>query len=65
MTKAKRTPAKERAPKLTDPERYKRFIDAAKEVGASDDPKDFERVFDGIVRVNRATSEDSRSRKFR
>ncbi len=49
MTKAKRTPEKERAPKLTDPERYKRFIDAAKEVGASDDPAEFDRAFDAVA----------------
>jgi hypothetical protein len=30
------------APKLTDAERHKRYIAMAKEVGASDDPKDFE-----------------------
>jgi len=32
-------------PKLTDAERHKRFVEMAKEVGASDDPKDFERAF--------------------
>jgi hypothetical protein len=32
-------------PKLTDAERYKRFLDAAKAAGASDDPKDFETAF--------------------
>jgi hypothetical protein len=37
-------------PKLTDAERYKRFLDAAKEVGASDDPKDFDRAFATVVR---------------
>jgi hypothetical protein len=50
MTKAKRDPPKGRKPKLTDAERYRRFLDAAKEVGASDDPKDFVAVFDKIVR---------------
>ncbi len=30
--------------KLTDAERHKRFKDMAKEVGASDDPKAFEKV---------------------
>lgn len=28
-------------PKLTDADRHKRFLDMAKEVGASDDPKAF------------------------
>ncbi|MGO9025278.1 MAG: hypothetical protein ACLQIQ_13430 [Beijerinckiaceae bacterium] len=31
--------------KLTDAARHKRFVAMAKEVGASDDPKDFERAF--------------------
>jgi hypothetical protein len=39
---AKKSDAKH---KLTDAERYKRFLDAAKEVGASDDPEDFDRAF--------------------
>lgn len=41
---------KEPKPKLTDAERYRRFLDAAKEVGASDDPKDFDRAFRRVVR---------------
>jgi hypothetical protein len=45
MTKLNK-PAK---PRLTDTERYKRFLDAAKEVGASDDPKDFERAFMSVA----------------
>jgi hypothetical protein len=36
-------------PKLTDAERYKRFLDAAKEVGASEDPTDFERAFRAVA----------------
>lgn len=31
--------------KLTDAERHARFKDMAKEVGASEDPKDFEKAF--------------------
>jgi hypothetical protein len=50
------TPKRDSKPKLTDAERYKRFLDAAKEVGASDDPKDFERAFDKIVRPKRPIS---------
>jgi hypothetical protein len=49
--KTKRKPPKEKKPKLTDAERYKRFLDAAKEVGASDDPKDFDRAFEQIVKL--------------
>jgi hypothetical protein len=36
-------------PKLTDEERHKRFLEMAKEVGASDDPKDFEKAFKKVV----------------
>jgi hypothetical protein len=36
-------------PKLTDAERYQRFLEAAKEVGASDDPKDFDEAFKKIA----------------
>jgi hypothetical protein len=39
----------ERKPKLTDAERFKRFVDTAREVGASDDPKDFDKAFDKVV----------------
>ena len=35
--------------KLTDAERHKRFKDMAKEVGASEDPKDFEKAFKKIA----------------
>jgi hypothetical protein len=37
-------------PKLTDTERHKRFLDMAREVEASDDPKDFDKAFDKVVR---------------
>jgi len=36
-------------PKLTDEERYKRFLDTAREVEASDDPKDFDRAFERVT----------------
>jgi hypothetical protein len=35
--------------KLTDAERHKRFVETAREVGASDDPKDFERAFARVI----------------
>ena len=35
--------------KLTDAERHTRFKDMAKEVGASEDPKDFEKAFKKIA----------------
>jgi hypothetical protein len=39
----------EKKPKLTDAERHKRFLDTAREVEASDDPKDFDSAFDRVV----------------
>ena len=45
--KPKRTPK----PKLTDAERHARFVDMAKEVKASEDSKDFDRAFAGVVVV--------------
>jgi len=38
-------------PKLTDADRHKRFVEMAKEVGASDNPKDFDKAFKSIVSV--------------
>jgi hypothetical protein len=36
-------------PKLTDAERHKRFVDMAKEVEASEDPKDFDKAFEKVA----------------
>ena len=36
-------------PKLSDAERHKRFVDMAREVGASDDPKDFDKAFKKVM----------------
>jgi hypothetical protein len=36
-------------PKLTDAERHKRFLEMAREVEASDKPKDFEKAFKRVV----------------
>ena len=36
-------------PKLTDAERHKRFVEMAREVEASDDPKDFDKAFDRVI----------------
>jgi hypothetical protein len=41
--------AKKPAPKLTDVERHKRFVDMAHEVGASEDPKDFDKAFKKVT----------------
>jgi hypothetical protein len=37
-------------PKLTDAERHKRFVEMAREVEASEDPKDFEKAFKKVAR---------------
>ncbi len=34
---------------LTDSERHKRFVDMAREVDASEDPKDFDKAFKKIT----------------
>jgi hypothetical protein len=36
-------------PKLTDAERHARFVEMAREVEASEDPKDFERAFERVT----------------
>ena len=46
---AKRKPAKAKTPKLTDADRHSRFKDMAKEVGDSDDPKEFEKAFKRVT----------------
>jgi hypothetical protein len=46
------------APKRDDPEESKRFLETAKAVEASDDPKDFERVL-------RAVASDGKARPSR
>lgn len=45
-------------PKLTDAERHKRFVEMAREVGASESPKAFDKAF---KRVTRKASEKERS----
>jgi hypothetical protein len=36
-------------PKLTDVERHKRFVEMAHKVGASEDPKDFDKAFKKVA----------------
>jgi hypothetical protein len=36
-------------PKLTEAERHARFVETAREVGASEDPKDFEKAFNRVA----------------
>lgn len=42
-------------PKLTDAERHARFKDMAREVEASEDPKDFEKAFKTVAPVDSKT----------
>lgn len=44
-----RKSVKKPKPKLTDAERHKRFVATAREIGASDDPRDFERAFKKVA----------------
>jgi hypothetical protein len=44
-----RTSASKSKPKLTDAEGFKSFVDMAREVGASDDPKDFDEAFKRVA----------------
>jgi hypothetical protein len=38
-----------KAPKTRDPEEYKRFLETAREVGAEEDPKAFDRAFKKVA----------------
>ncbi len=49
----KKKPKQPHSPKLTDAERYKRFLDTAKAVDASDRSEDFERAFEAVVMKSR------------
>jgi len=46
---ARKSATRPKAPKLTDSERHKRFVEMAREVGASDDPMDFEKAFKKVI----------------
>lgn len=37
-------------PKLTDADRHKRFVEMAKEIGASDDQNEFEKAFKKVAK---------------
>jgi hypothetical protein len=39
----------QRKPKLTDADRHKRFVEMARQVGASDDPKAFDKAFKKVT----------------
>lgn len=46
---ARKSATRPKAPKLTDSERHKRFVEMAREVGASEDPRDFDKAFKKVV----------------
>ena len=43
------SPKREKKPKLTDAERHKRFVEMAREVGASESPKAFDKAFKRVT----------------
>lgn len=45
-----RKPAANPKPKLTDAERHKRFVEMAREVGASESSKAFDKAFKRVTR---------------
>jgi hypothetical protein len=45
-----------RNPKLTDAERHKRFVEMARQVEASEDPKDFDKAFEKVISTKRSAS---------
>jgi hypothetical protein len=55
MAKAstKKVARKKPRPKLTDAVRHTRFVDTAREIGASEDPKDFDRAFEKVTNKSR------------
>jgi hypothetical protein len=56
-----RKPAAEPKQKLTDAERHKRFVEMAREVGASESPKAFDKAFKKVVGT-KASSDSSKPR---
>jgi hypothetical protein len=53
------TSKSKKPPKLTDAERHARFVEMAKEVGASEDPKDFERAFEKVTTAPKGSKSQS------
>jgi hypothetical protein len=49
MRKPQTKPPKPKKAQLSDAEQYERFLDAAKKVGASNDPEDFDKAFKKVV----------------
>jgi hypothetical protein len=49
-----------RKTKLTDAERFKRFVDMARKVEASNDPKDFDKAFRKVAAPKRKAVQKSK-----
>jgi hypothetical protein len=43
-------PKSDQKPKQDDPEQSKRFVETAKAIGASEDPKDFDKAFGKVAK---------------
>jgi hypothetical protein len=54
-----RKPAAKPKPKLTDAERHKRFVEMAREVGASESPREFDKAFKRVTGASKAKARDS------
>jgi hypothetical protein len=49
-----------RKPKLTDAERHKRFVEMARQVGASESAEDFDKAFKKVAAPKKATARSSK-----
>jgi hypothetical protein len=54
MDMATHKKSKPKIPKLTDAERHARFVETARKIGASEDPKDFEKAFKMVIAPKRS-----------
>jgi hypothetical protein len=52
-----------RLPKLTDAERHKRFLETAREIEASEEPKDFDEAFNKVVHPKGGSNPGSMDQK--
>lgn len=55
--------APKKSPKLTDAERHKRFVDMAREVEASEKPRDFDKAFGKVTRQQQEKKAELSNRK--
>ena len=54
-------PRPKRLPKLSDAERHKRFLETAREVGASENPEDFDEAFKKVLQGASQKRRDQKS----